>query len=243
MQLSQDSQCYCCEKTATTTEHIPPRCFFPEKKYLPNNSPDYRKNLVTVPSCSEHNNSRSKDDQYTAAVITMNSANNDIGFAIYKSKWLDTMCRRDASLGKRIFSTAREVRVISKKDSLLIPSQTLAISYEMERIENVIKSIVHGLYYLEFQRKWINDIDIISPNFLQNDLNHTPDIHKLKQMNQYFIDLQEHQQYGLEKKGSHFDIFYYQFLKGTTENCHTIRMVFYNHFIFFAILKNSIFKV
>jgi hypothetical protein len=151
--------------------------------------------------------------------------------------------RHDASLGKRIFSTAREVRVISKKDSLLIPSQTLAISYEMERIESVIKSIVRGLYYLEFQRKWINDIDIRSLNFLQNDLNLTSGIHELEQMNQYFIDLQEHQQYELEKKGSHFDVFYYQFLKGITEKCHIIRMVFYNHFIFFAILKNSILKV
>jgi len=79
MKFPKDVQCYCCEKAATTKDHIPPKCFFPEKKYLSNSNPDYRSQLITVPSCSERNNFRSKDDEYTAAVIAMNSKS-DLAF-------------------------------------------------------------------------------------------------------------------------------------------------------------------
>jgi hypothetical protein len=58
--------CYYCNEIATTKEHTPPKCFFPKKKDLPSGSPDYRKNLITVPSCEKHNTGRSKDDEYTA---------------------------------------------------------------------------------------------------------------------------------------------------------------------------------
>ena len=173
MKSSEKVRCYCCEEIATTKDHIPPKCFFPEKKHLSSNSPDYRSQLITVPSCSAHNNSRSSDDEYTAAVIVMNSQS-DLAFAMFKSKWVQTLLRREAVLGKRIFSTARSARVISRKNNVLIPHETLAISYEMKRIERVIGSIARGLYYLDssYQEKWKDDCIIKSPNFLNRDLSY-----------------------------------------------------------------------
>src|SRR4028119_384032 len=98
MKSFENVQCYCCEQTATTKDHIPPKCFFPEKKYLSSNSPDYRSHLITIPSCSEHNNSRSRDDEYTAAVIVMNSES-ELAFTMFKSKWVQTLLRREGVLG------------------------------------------------------------------------------------------------------------------------------------------------
>lgn len=46
--------CYMCEKPATSVEHIPPKCLFPEQKDLPGGA-DLRKQLLTVPACDEHN--------------------------------------------------------------------------------------------------------------------------------------------------------------------------------------------
>ena len=177
MKFSGKFQCYCCEKIATTSDHIPPRCFFPEKKHLPRDSPDYRSQLMTVPACSEHNNSRSSDDEYTAAVIAMNSQS-DLAFALFKSKWVQTLLRREGALGKRIFSTARSARVISRENNILIPHETLAISYEIKRINRVIESIARALYYLESgnQEKWTQECIVRSLNFLNRDLSYSQDV-------------------------------------------------------------------
>jgi hypothetical protein len=54
-----------CGKPAPTKEHVPPKCFFPKGAGL---------QLKTVPSCLEHNNAKSNDDQYLLAHICMHAA-------------------------------------------------------------------------------------------------------------------------------------------------------------------------
>ena len=165
MKFPKDAKCYACNELATTKEHVPPKCFFPKKKGFSKESPDYRSHLITVPSCRIHNNFRSKDDEYTAAVIAMNSSSS-LAFSIFKSKWVQVLLRREGILGKRIFSTARSVEVTSIRNGLLIPHKTLAISYELSRISYVVESISRALYYLEsgYKSKWINECTIRSPN-------------------------------------------------------------------------------
>jgi hypothetical protein len=46
--------CYMCDRDASSREHVPPAAFFPEQKESPDGK-DYRRNLITVPSCSKHN--------------------------------------------------------------------------------------------------------------------------------------------------------------------------------------------
>ena len=53
---------YCLKKIADTKNHIPPQSIF--DKPLP-------KNLISVPSCFECNNSASTDDEYFRIVITI----------------------------------------------------------------------------------------------------------------------------------------------------------------------------
>ncbi len=54
-----------CSEKPVTREHAPPKAFFPK---------DQRKQLITVPSCSVHNNDKSDDDQYVLAHICINSS-------------------------------------------------------------------------------------------------------------------------------------------------------------------------
>jgi hypothetical protein len=49
-----------CNAEATTSEHVPPRSFFPGT---------HRKNLVTVPSGYDHNHDQSLDVEYVRNVI------------------------------------------------------------------------------------------------------------------------------------------------------------------------------
>ncbi len=57
--------CYMCGRPYTGREHVPPKSFFPKGCGL---------QLKTVPSCAEHNNAKSDDDQYLLAHISMHAA-------------------------------------------------------------------------------------------------------------------------------------------------------------------------
>lgn len=48
-------KCYMCDSKASSVEHAPPKCFFPKEQ---------RKQLITVPSCHEHNEKTSANDEY-----------------------------------------------------------------------------------------------------------------------------------------------------------------------------------
>ncbi|BBC22799.1 hypothetical protein [Pseudanabaena sp. ABRG5-3] len=239
MNSFEKPQCYCCEKIATTKDHIPPKCFFPKKKDLSDGNHDYTNNLITVPACSDHNNSRSKDDEYTAAVIAMASTSS-LALTLFKSKWVRALLRREGLLGKRIFLTAKSARVISRKNRVLIPYNTTAISCEMQRIERVIESIARALYYLEsgYTKKCTGSCIIKSPKFLNRDLSYSQDAYILDPINQAFIHLEKYQELGLARKGKNPDVFYYQFFKTTDKNF-VIRMVFYNDFTFLVYLQEK----
>ncbi|MFG0677725.1 hypothetical protein [Delftia sp. WSY_7] len=54
-------RCYYCGELATSREHAPPQSFFPK---------NFKLNLITVPSCEKHNNSKSKNDEYVFHLIS-----------------------------------------------------------------------------------------------------------------------------------------------------------------------------
>lgn len=239
MKSTKSVHCYLCNQVATTTEHIPPKCFFPESKYLSKSLPDYRNNLITVRACSKHNNSRSKDDEYTAIAIAM-SSQSDIAFSLFKAKWTRTLLRREGVLAKKMFSTARNVRFIDNRNNLLIPYETLALSYNKKRVEGVIESIACALYYIEFgyTEKWTKSCMIKTLNFLEKDLRKPNDFYEVNRANQNFTYGEKQQEPGVQKKGANPDVFFYQFISLENGNS-IIRMVFYNDVTFLAFLNKE----
>lgn len=67
VRMRHASSCYYqgCSRPAESKEHLPPKAFFPKNQ---------RKELLTVPSCHEHNQRKSSDDVYVLAHICMNAA-------------------------------------------------------------------------------------------------------------------------------------------------------------------------
>lgn len=51
-----------CDQPATSREHVPPACLFPEEKDIRTSL--FRNNLITVPSCDLHNSKKSTDDEF-----------------------------------------------------------------------------------------------------------------------------------------------------------------------------------
>ena len=223
-------KCYCCNEIATTKEHSPPKCFFPKQKDLHPGSPDYRKNLLTVPSCEKHNTERSHDDEYAALAIIMIAEKSNLAFSFFIYKWKRVLLRQNGALGKKIFTRATPVISSHLHENLLIPYETVAVAYEKKRVDNVIQSIARALYYYEssYQDQWLGNCIIKSQNFLIPNFSLNPEYHLLMQANQAFDTVE------IEKKGLHPDIFYYQIHKYQDKDW-VIKMVFYSSIIFFAL--------
>lgn len=142
--------CYMCNSESVSYEHVPPLCIFPEKKDLPTGK-DLRKNLITVPSCKEHNLRKSRDDEYLLYILVSNWYINDIGLNQWKTKIIRSMQRRPGNLG--IFKNLQPASVNGIKTGYFRPDFT--------RLTNELTNISRGLYYYHFHEKWEYTTNII----------------------------------------------------------------------------------
>src|SRR5580765_5494653 len=99
--MNEKEICYKCGTSATSREHVPPLCFFPEKKDI--NNIDFRINLITVPSCEEHNAKKSTDDEFLMAALSGIVGNNEVGYVHTKTKVKRALARKSKHFIKSIF--------------------------------------------------------------------------------------------------------------------------------------------
>jgi len=229
-------KCYQCDSTATSIDHVPPRCFFPEPKHAGDLCDNVRSGLLTVPACSTHNNKRSKDDEYTAAMIAMNCAS-PLAQSMFDLKWMRALTRREGSLGKRIFGKSKRVNVHTRKTGIHQIHETLAVRYEIDRVNRVIESIARGLFVLENDNKykWTGECIVRSPGMLLPDLKIPSDAEQLKHIDSIFEKLEINEDVGLKRKGHCPEVFFWQAHR-LTAGMHIFRLVFFEEMKFLAIL-------
>jgi hypothetical protein len=230
MSKNKGKPCYYCGNPANSREHIPPKSLFPKAG---------GGRLLTVPACSLHNSSRSQDDEYVATVLAMNSES-DIAFQMFKGPRLTGMRRNNDSLGKRIFSDSRPILTEQPHEFLSLPlRESRAISYELERIDNVMVSIARGLYHYEKKRGsiWKGDCTVHIPKMLMRDLIPPPLDKDLMFHQNRFLYLSDNCKLYFEKKGFHTEIFYYQF--ADLDKSPLFRLVFYSNFEVYVFMKGE----
>ena len=145
MSSAPSKQCYACTKPATTKEHAPPFSFFPTGQ---------RTNLITVPSCPEHNNDNSKDVEYARNVISTMFGVNVIGQQLFADKSMRSF-DRSPSLMRRTFADIRPV--------LLRGGTVGAFTVDTARIANVMRACITALHFRETGER-ASDWEIILPN-------------------------------------------------------------------------------
>lgn len=222
--------CYMCEKTATSNEHVPPRCLFPEAKDIPLGV-NLRKNLVTVPSCDEHNTNKSKDDEYLLFCLLLNIANNDTAFSHFASKITRAMNRNPKPFEN---FTRTKVPVIAVDNESGEASHTYMIKLDTSRILRSLEQIARALYFKRYHHKFGGkctilydfvlyhgqDDDVKRNDFLQN---------ASKQMRDYFEKM--------DHIGDNPEVFKY-FLEDVDKG-HVLRMRFYGGSnVFVAFVSN-----
>ena len=212
--------CYMCDNEATTVEHVPPQCLFPEQKDLPAGT-DLRKNLLTVPSCEDHNLSKSGNDEYLLYLLVMNLPSNDIAKNQFLTK-IDRAIKRNPSLINRYINDPQAVVAQDSKTGESF--ETAAIKIEFDRFKTSVDSISRSLYFLHFKEKWTGSIQI-QPDFMLVSLD-PKDAEKnqlitnmAKATDVLFKDAEFH--------GANPEVFKYQVVEGNNQVAKVMRLHFY----------------
>jgi hypothetical protein len=211
--------CYMCCEEAPTREHVPPLCFFPEKKDIPDK--DYRLNLITVPSCADHNLSESEDDFYAFFLVCNNFTCADIAHKHFSTKIIRALVYRP------------EIRSFFSRNSPAYINDRETMMYEINRprFDRTMSKMARALYFHDTNKKWIRDIFVHTSHFFNTG---SPDLEKsfkeyqkIDQLFNSFLD-------GQSVLGENPDIFQYQLKKLDESNGFLIRFLFYRGFEIFA---------
>jgi hypothetical protein len=137
--------CYICGRPATTTDHIPPRGFFPR---LPHN-------IILLPSCRDCNHGASRDEEYVRTSLaafgywTSQAARQVWHGAVVRS------FRRGRGVRNRL--AANLIRVVVRDPSGRQIGVLPGLSVDGARAARVFRKIVRGIHYFERAQRLPDD--------------------------------------------------------------------------------------
>lgn len=218
--------CYWCGREATSKEHVPPKCLFPERKDMRQfYEKDFRCNLITVPSCDEHNMKKSNNDEYLMTCLGGRVGNNGVAYL------------HNATKVKRALERNPKIVEVEKLDMVKLGEKKFPvniITVDNYRLVHSFESIARALYFHEEKKIFNGECRIISELFLH------PDYEKESKFILESIQLieEEREQWKTKTKGDNKDIFTYQFSPLDGFKCQTLAMTFYKGTKVYAVFSN-----
>lgn len=212
MKIKDTDTCYICGRKACSSEHAPARSFFPK---------GMRDNLIQVPSCAEHNESTSKDDEYVRFIISSHFRNNDTGKSHSIDKGVKTLMHSPA-LTKYLSENKLDATIINRDYS---KSKSVAIQIDRSRFDNEIRKIAYTLYYHKYGKRWSRELNIGTYELFDSSGN----VDELGALILEYKRVQD-QIGGVEYEGENQEVFKYAFVDcGSTEDL-VLQMIFYQGF-------------
>lgn len=210
--------CYACEERATSVEHVPPKCIFPELKDSPHK--DLRKNLITVPSCEVHNSSKSKDDEFLMVSLAGMLGNNSVGYTHSVTK-VDRALRRSAhKLLDRVFTANRRRHLVDLGDNRFI--QAISGTPDIQRLNRCVEHIALGIYRHHFNQRFIGDVRTLLGFLIVEDENRSNLMKFLLQRAKKDADDQH-------RNGANPDVFFYQLVEPDEFGLRLMKLCFYGN--------------
>jgi len=210
-------KCYRCEKEATSREHVPPLCLFPATKDT--KGINFRKELITVPSCDVHNSKKSDDDEFLMLSLSGLMKNNPVGTFHQLTKANRALKRKNKDFLEKQILRNHKIRKVKTTDG-----KFRIVSYgepNVERLANCLEHIAYGLYYAEFEKQFDGELKMVLEFIEYNDDNMQTMKHFLKKRFEVEKDLDK------EIKGENPLVFCYQFHEPDNHGLIGMRMVFY----------------
>ena len=207
------TNCFACDRPATSVDHVPPRCFFLKQKDMPRGNADARKNLITVPACDEHNGRYSKDDELASYVLVLTHKANRMGEEQFLTKGLRAITGRKGLVA----SVFKKIEVFQLPDGTEIPT----MQFDAERVNRVMERVARGLFFHDFGHRWACELRVFADGPLMSDLSPSPYRQVIRRLEPTFIHS--------PRKGMNPSIFWYQWVAGVGgDRTHFLRMCFYN---------------
>lgn len=143
-----NKQCYICGLKAESKEHAPARCYFPDDSA-------YKKNLITVPSCKQHNENTSLDDEYVRNIIAMSFGTNPIAFNQFIAKTIESFIQSPGLL----HTTTR-----NKKKVIVDNKDSFAFEIDRLRFNKVLRKISYALFFYVNKQPWNRELIVLTKN-------------------------------------------------------------------------------
>lgn len=213
--------CYFCDAPASSKEHVPPRCLFPEVKDVPDGT-NLRKNLITVPSCELHNSAKSEDDTYLMMVLVSYFQNNEAAHNHIGSK-VRRAWARDQKLASTVVKNLQQVQVAGE----------LRHAYEVDtdRLDRSLELVAHALHFHLFKLRVTNPYRAISYPLAQFEGSHANYVNLGRAR---ILAMAERMLTGLPISGDNKEIFWFQ-VSPEVNGTHVMRMCFYEAFVVVAL--------
>jgi hypothetical protein len=207
--------CYMCDRPSVSKEHTPPRCVFPEQRDA--NGKDYRKALITVPSCEVHNSAKSKDDEYLMMVLTSYFNNNQAAQDQINNK-IARAWARSPGLSSMVVKNLREVMINGE--------QQHAFEVDTPRFDQSLSWAANGLYFHVYGKPIDPPYKVVSYPLAQLDGPDGAAVNSLRanillMANQMFQDL--------PTIGENHEVFWFQ-VSPVVDGRSVIRMCFFESF-------------
>jgi hypothetical protein len=207
--------CYMCDEPSVSKEHTPPKCVFPSQK--DSNGTDYRKKLITVPSCDIHNSAKSKDDEYLMMVLTSYFNNNQAAQDQIKSK----IARAWAKSPGLSATVVKNLRTLITHDG-----EKHAYEVDTSRFDRSLEWAANGLYRHVFGKRIDPHYKVISYPLVQLEGSDGAEVNmgraKILGLAGQLFD-------GLTVLGGNPDIFWFQ-VSPVVDGRSVVRMCFFQSF-------------
>ncbi|MCH1643260.1 hypothetical protein MJ257_24515, partial [Paenibacillus timonensis] len=217
--------CYWCGTEATSMEHVPPKCLFPEEKDVKDVlNKSYRNNLITVPSCNEHNMNKSNLDEYLMATLSGKVGNNFVAYVHTATK-----VSRSRMRNPKIIKVDKSAILKLKNKEFPV----LWITVDTIKLRHSFEAITRALYFYENNEVFKGSCFVVSTLFDHED---DPKGTEFNKRSSALLE-SEQRHWKTELKGSNPDIFTYQFSEVDGFKCQTLSMNFYEGTRVFVILN------
>lgn len=202
MSINKQMTCYMCDQAMTSREHVPPKCLFPEIK--DSGGVDYRREMISVPSCDLHNSAKSKEDEFFLLYMAANAHANSIG-SMHQDTKLSRILERTPHVLAMMMSTATPA-VAKDPDGNF--RETCTFHIDVERFMAQFDHIARGIFFHHFAKKATAKITIVPIEGLLADTKKANDF--IRSTGVISKDLFD----GFVKNGANPDVFYYQVAEG-----------------------------
>lgn len=125
-------KCYMCSSEAKTREHFPPKAFFPKGANL---------QLWTVPSCINHNNKKSGDDQYFLTQVLMNMSREG---NLARERFMESIVPH--------FETSPKFRDMIARNSKAVGQGKRSYPVDASRMYSVMDGLCHAIVFRKYGR-------------------------------------------------------------------------------------------